>query len=51
MVDGRRLAQPYLSNDFTNRHYATLPILLNKTANIIMQNWNQFLLVVKASAL
>jgi len=35
-------------------HTASLPIptiLPNKTANIIKQNWNQFLLVVKATAL
>ena len=35
----------------TDRHYLTLSILPNKTANIIKQNWNQFLLVVKATAL
>jgi len=37
----------------TNRHHATLhhSILPNETANIIKQNWNQFLLVVKAATL
>ena len=30
---------------------AALHILPNKTANVIKQNWNQFLLVVKATAL
>ena len=35
----------------TDRHHRTLSILPNKTANIIKQNWNQFLLVVKATAL
>jgi len=32
-------------------HHPTPSILPNKTANIIKQNWNQFLLVVKATAL
>ena len=35
---------------FTDRHYHTLSILPDKTGNIIKQNWNQFLLVVKANA-
>jgi len=35
----------------TDRHYPTLSILPNKTAHIIKQNWNQFLLAVKATAL
>ena len=30
---------------------AALHILPNKTENIIKQNWNQFLLIVKATAL
>jgi len=32
----------------TDLHHPTPSILPNKTANIIKQNWNQFLLVVKA---
>jgi len=32
-------------------HRPTLSILPNKTANIIKQNWNQFLVVVKATVL
>jgi len=32
-------------------HHPTPLILPHKTANIIKQNWNQFLLVVKATAL
>ena len=35
----------------TDLHHPTTLILPNKTANIIKQNWNQFLLVVKATAL
>ena len=35
----------------TDLHHPTPSILPNKTANIIKQNWNQFLLVVKATAL
>jgi len=35
----------------TDIHHPTLLILSNKTANIIKRNWNQFLLVVKATAL
>jgi len=35
----------------TDRHHPTLSVLPNKTANIIKQNWNQFLLVVKVTAL
>ena len=35
----------------TDRHHPALSILPNKTANIIKQKWNQFLLVVKATAL
>ena len=34
----------------TDLHHHTLLSLSNKTANIIKQNWNQFLLVVKATA-
>jgi len=36
---------------FSHHYHCTLSILLNKTANIIRQNWNQLLLVVKATAL
>jgi len=35
----------------TDLHHPTPSILPNKTTNIITQNWNQFLLVVKATAL
>ena len=35
----------------TDLHHLTPLILSNKTANIIKQNWNQFLLVVNATAL
>jgi len=35
----------------TDRNHAMLPLLPNKTTNITKQNWNQFLLVVKAAAL
>ena len=35
----------------TDLHHHTPSILPNKTANIMKQNWNQFLLVVKAIAL
>jgi len=42
---------PYLSNSLIDPHHATFAILPNKTADIIKQNWNQFLLVVKAAAL
>ena len=35
----------------TDLHHPILLILPNKTANIIKQNWNQLLLVVKATAL
>ena len=35
----------------TDLHHPTLLILSNKTSNILKQNWNQFLLVVKAIAL
>jgi len=35
----------------TDDHHPTPLILPNKTANIIKQNWNQFLLVIKATAL
>jgi len=34
----------------TDRHHPTRSILPNKTINIIKQNWNQFLLVVKTTA-
>jgi len=33
----------------TDRDHPALSILPNKTANIIKQNWNQFLLVVKVT--
>jgi len=36
---------------FTHHYHCTLSILPNKTINIIKQNYNQFLLVVKATAL
>ena len=35
----------------TDRHHLTISILPNKTTNIIKHNWNQFLLVAKATAL
>jgi len=35
----------------TDRRHSTLSILPNKAANIIKQNWNQFLLVIIAAAL
>ena len=35
----------------TDCDHPALSILPNKTANIIKQNWNQFLLVVKVTAL
>jgi len=34
----------------TDRHRPALSSLPNKTANSIKQNWNQFLLVVKVTA-
>jgi len=40
----------YLSSGLIDRH-ARLSILCNKTANIMKQNWNQFLLLVKATTL
>jgi len=39
------------STRLTGRRHPTLSILRNKTANIIKQNWDQFLLVVKATSL
>ena len=35
----------------TDRHHPTLSIIPNKTAYIIEQNWNQFLLITTATAL
>ena len=41
-----------LTKKSKNRQFDwSLYIFRNKTANIIKQNWNQFLLVVKAAAL
>jgi len=40
---------PYLSKGLTDQHHATLPIFHNKIADVIKQNWNQFLLVVKVT--
>ena len=40
-----------MSPVWSSSSYTTLSILPNKTAYIIEQNWNQFLLVVKATAL
>jgi len=35
----------------TDRNHLTLSVLTNKTVNIILRNWNQFLLLVKATSL
>jgi len=39
-----------LSNGLTDRHHATLIILAIEIANIMKQNWNQFLLAVKTKS-
>ena len=45
------LTKKWKTASLTDLHHPTLLILPNKTANIIKQNWNQLLLVVKATAL
>jgi len=45
------VAVAILTNRKLDRRHPTISVLPNKTANIIKQNWNQFLLVVKATAL
>jgi len=51
----KNVKPPYFSNGLTNWCHATYSILPNilpkKITNIIKRNWNQFLLVVKATTL
>jgi len=51
MVVAAILKKNWKIASWTDRHHPTLSILPNKTANIIKQNWKQFLLVVKAATL
>ena len=45
------IAEIEIAPVFTHHYHYTLSILPNRTTNIIKQKWNQFLLVVKATAL
>ena len=45
------LTKKWKTTSLTDLHRPTLLVLPKKTANIIKQNWNQLLLVVKATAL
>ena len=45
ILENRKIAS------LSDRHHPRLSFLPNKTANIIQHNWNQFLLVEKATAL
>ena len=41
----------YLSNILTPGYHGTVPLLPKKIANIMKQNWNQFLLVTRTTTL
>ena len=45
----KAIKSSYLGKCLNDQHHATLPIFRNKIADVIKQNWNQFLLDVKAT--